>query len=254
MDGICLIHADCREVLPLLEAGSVDAVVTDPPYGITVKGSANVAPTGTRNSDFFADGDDWAATVRLAADAVDMAVLHKPGTVVVWCGHRQISSLAATLEHNGYATRMLYWRKRCPAPAPPGTGFTNAVETAVYGYRPGRAWNGSQYEHNIFEADSYRFGQPGKVAHPTQKPMRLIEWNVSLLTNDADTILDPFAGSGTTLRVAKDLGRRAIGIEIEERYCTIAAERLSKRSVSMFNEFTQPKLKEKKIKDSEGLF
>jgi DNA modification methylase len=61
--------------------------------------------------------------------------------------------------------------------------------------------------------------------HPTQKPVELMAWCIGFFP-DAQTILDPFMGSGTTLRAAKDLGRRAIGIEIEERYCAIAVERL----------------------------
>jgi site-specific DNA-methyltransferase (adenine-specific) len=62
--------------------------------------------------------------------------------------------------------------------------------------------------------------------HPTQKPVELMKWCM-LFAPDAKLILDPFMGSGTTLRAAKDLGRRAIGIEIEEKYCEIAAKRLS---------------------------
>jgi DNA modification methylase len=62
--------------------------------------------------------------------------------------------------------------------------------------------------------------------HPTQKPVALMRWCLSFVP-DAQLILDPFMGSGTTLRAAKDLGRRAIGIEIEERYCEIAVKRLA---------------------------
>ena len=62
--------------------------------------------------------------------------------------------------------------------------------------------------------------------HPTQKPVALLKWCIERLPSSDHTILDPFAGSGTTLRAAKDLGRKAIGIEIEEKYCRIAANRL----------------------------
>ena len=62
-----------------------------------------------------------------------------------------------------------------------------------------------------------------RVGHPTQKPLAVMLWSLSYTTGD---VLDPFMGSGTTLRAAKDLGRKAIGIEIEERYCEIAAKRL----------------------------
>ena len=64
-----------------------------------------------------------------------------------------------------------------------------------------------------------------KVLHPTQKPVALMSWCISL-AGDVQTILDPFAGSGTTGRAAKDLGRKAVLIEIEERYCEIAARRM----------------------------
>ena len=64
----------------------------------------------------------------------------------------------------------------------------------------------------------------GKV-HPTQKPEAMMKWCIGFASDTAGTILDPFAGSGTTLRAAKDLGRKAIGIEIEEAYCEIAANR-----------------------------
>ena len=63
--------------------------------------------------------------------------------------------------------------------------------------------------------------------HPTQKPIALIEQLLSQFTDLGDVVLDPFMGSGTTLRAAKNLGRKAIGIEIEERYCEIAVTRLA---------------------------
>jgi site-specific DNA-methyltransferase (adenine-specific) len=68
--------------------------------------------------------------------------------------------------------------------------------------------------------------------HPTQKPVSLMRWCIEFFPH-ARTILDPFMGSGTTLRAAKDLGRKAIGIEIEERYCEIAAKRLSQMALPL---------------------
>ena len=67
----------------------------------------------------------------------------------------------------------------------------------------------------------------GRRVHPTQKPVRVFRQLIEWYTSAGSTILDPFMGSGTTLRAAKDLGRKAIGIEIEERYCEIAANRLA---------------------------
>jgi DNA modification methylase len=74
------------------------------------------------------------------------------------------------------------------------------------------------------------------LEHPTQKPAALWKWIIGLRWTPAGIILDPFMGSGTTLRAAKDLGRRAIGIEIEERYCEIAAKRCAQEVMNLSTE------------------
>ena len=216
-----LWRGDCREILPTLP--KVDAVITDPPYGVSVAGSANVAPSGTRVYDFFPGDTDWASMQRLARD---VAAGFDCLTQCWWCGHRQIGALVEYLESAGYSTRMLAWRKKCPAPMPPGAGFSTAFELCVYGYKPRRAWNGSQYESSMFTADSYRHGQPGKVDHPTQKPLSLMEWQVSIVTHCGEMVADPFMGSGTTGVACMNLGRQFVGIEKERKYFDIACERI----------------------------
>lgn len=228
-DGaVCLFHGDCLDILPQLPDGCVDAVVTDPPYAVSIAGARNVSASGTRNLDFFAGDADWRGMTDLVVQAIGMAANVSPLSMVVWCGHRQISHIVDDLEMRGYKTRMLFWKKKCPPPAAPNAGFCSAVEHAVYAYKPGRVWNGGQYDFNIFECDSYRHGQPGKVDHPTQKPLSLIGWNVEKLTPDASTILDPFLGSGTTAVACVNTGRKCIGIERERRYFDIAVERVQR--------------------------
>lgn len=219
-----LALGDCRELLPTI--GAVDCVLTDPPYAVSQKGSQNVSPRGTRRLDFFAGDSDWQATNAMVADAWALSLDARPLVAMAWCSHRQVGLLNDAMEARGYSTKMMFWRKECPAPAAPGAGFCSAVEVCVYGYRPGRPWLGGQYDANVFDVDSYRFGQPGKVDHPTQKPEQLIIWQVERLTMPGAVVLDPWAGSGTTGVACARLGRRFIGIEIEPRYFDIACRRI----------------------------
>ena len=77
-----------------------------------------------------------------------------------------------------------------------------------------------------------RSSEKGEYFHPTQKPIALMEWCLQFIKGEL-LVLDPFMGSGTTLVAAKRIGRRAIGIEIEERYCEIAAKRLAQRALPL---------------------
>lgn len=229
--GDCVLYqGDCLSIMPTL--GAVDAVVTDPPYSVSLGGSSGSftrkGNKGTRNFNFFAGDDDWESMTALVREAVSLAINSSPRSVVVWCGHRQFGSIINDLEASGYKTRPIIWRKLCPPPAPPNAGFASGAEMAVYGYLPGRPWNGIGNESNVFLADGYRHGNPGKVAHPTQKPLSLIEWNLRCLSNKNQTVLDCFLGSGTTLVACAKLGRKGIGIEIDPDYFDIACERVQK--------------------------
>ena len=219
-----LYLGDCREILPTL--GRVDAVVTDPPYAVSVAGSVNAGPHGTRILDFFAGDADWAGMNAIVGEAIGAAIARLPLSMVVWCSHRQIGFINSNMEAAGFSTRLLVWRKKCPPPAAPHSGFSSAAEIAVYAYKAGRYWQGTQTDTNVFDADSYRFGQPGKVDHPTQKPLSLIEWNVQCVAGVGALVLDPFMGSGTTGVACAHLGRAFIGIEIEPKYFDIACRRI----------------------------
>lgn len=226
-EWVTLYHGDCRAVIPSL--GSVDLLLTDPPYSLSVSTNHQNKPgRGTRRLDFFTGDTDWQT---MTADVVSRVMLaaDKARAAYVWCGHRQFGRLVDAFETAQWQTRPVAWAKKCPVPAPPGVGWDSALEMCVYAFRSGRKWTpptGTKVP-NIIHADSYRHGQPGKLAHPTQKPIRTIEIPLVYSTEPGDVVLDPFAGSGTTLRVAKDNARRAIGVEIEERYCEIIASRLA---------------------------
>jgi site-specific DNA-methyltransferase (adenine-specific) len=226
--GDCTLYlGDCREILPLLP--KVDAVVTDPPYSVSLAGDSGsftrLNNKGTRLLSFFEGDTDWPAMTAKVVEAVKAAIRTKPLSFYCWCGHRQFGRIIEALEDAGYSTRFLVWRKACPAPAPPRSGWQSGAELCVYGYLPGRHFEDGMF-NNVIDSDSFRFGQPGKVDHPTQKPLATILPLLKVSTQRGATILDPFMGSGTTGVACVKLGRKFIGIEIEPKYFDIACRRI----------------------------
>lgn len=215
-----LYLGDCLEILPTL--GKVDAVVTDPPYGIPHKFGVNQG-RGKRTLQFTWDGDHVTdAVIRACGISAALA-----DTQFWFCGLHQASYLADCLMDAGMTPKPAAWVKECPPPAGFGNWWPSGYEIAVYSYRSG-AWFGDNDPHrcNVFYADSYRHGQPGKVDHPTQKPLGLISRIVKSMVAPDATCLDPFMGSGTTGVACAKLGRKFIGIELEPKYFDIACRRI----------------------------
>lgn len=189
-DDLCTIYnADCREVLPFLKP--VDLVLTDPPYGIGF-GKKHTKWSANRGV-ILGDWDSKIPEIEF--------VLNYGKVVVVWGGERFGLPISRC---------WLSWIK--PDAPPTFTSFELAWTNLD---KPARWIN-----HSISATNRERVG------HPTQKPLKVMTWCINQTFPEAQTILDPFMGSGTTLRAAKDLGRKAIGIEIEKKYCDIAIERL----------------------------
>ena len=144
-----------------------------------------------------------------------------------------ITSIARNLE---FTAKQWAWVKKYHAPPMPRNWWPSSFELAAYGYRPG-AWFGDTngYRCNVYHSDTYRHGvRPSeKVDHPTQKWLPMMAHLVRSLVEPGKTLIDPFAGSGSTLVAAKHEKRQAIGIEIEERYCEIAAKRLSQEVMEL---------------------
>lgn len=202
-DGsVTIYHGDCRDVLPSL--GAVDLVVTDPPYGIGWTPRVN-----------HTDGP-WRDLER--PNVADFKVGRHN---CIWGGNYFADQLPV-------AESWLLWVKR-----PAGYDFDDDQRTYAtcemawtdYGGKP-------RTKHHTWDG-GLRAGEPSnrEFSHPAQKPLELMRWCISLAPGDPQLVVDPFMGSGTTLRAAKDLGIRAIGIEIEGEYCEVAVRRMGQGSL-----------------------
>jgi site-specific DNA-methyltransferase (adenine-specific) len=206
--GIVIYHGDCREILPTLD---FDAIVTDPPYGIALD-TSGARPRSTLGHAPIV-GDDvpfdpaWllaygVPTILWGANHYCDRLPPKPGWLV-W---------NKVLYDGAFGTQSMD-KKQAEAEL----AWTNCVARPK-GLR--HLWDGV-----------YRDSEHGTRYHPAQKPVALLAWCISLV--DAAVIADPYMGSGPTLRAAKDLGRQASGIEVEERYCEIAAKRLGQEVLDL---------------------
>ena len=230
---VTIYHGDSKELSLDIIKNKVDLIVTDPPYSVSLKNGKKHTRNrnqGSRNYDFFEGDSNWAEMTSNVVEilAIVIGTMKDTGSVYAWCGHRQISIITERLELLKFKTRPICWIKHCPIPCPPNAGFDSGFEMGIYAYRDNRTFiTHASQKSNVIRSDSYRHGIPGKVNHPTQKPFGTIRPFIEISSLIGETVLDPFMGSGTTLLCAKQIGRKAIGIEIEEKYCEIAAKRMS---------------------------
>ena len=209
--GITIYHGDCREILPNLDP--VDLVLTDPPYGINGGRGSNSKQRsmGEYEGAFSSDKDTplyiQECVVPVIKDCLKLsaAVIITPGNKN-FCLYPQPDSFGCIWNPQGTGGQR--W------------GWTDSQPIFYYGTSPLQGIRLEPCSFHVKKNDDCDNG------HPCPKPYTL--WKKILLKGlqDRQAVLDPFMGSGTTLRAAKDLGRKAIGIEIEEKYCEIAAKRL----------------------------
>lgn len=198
--GITIYHGDCREILPHLP--KVDLVLTDPPYGINYQSARRI---------------DWQRKEKIQGDnKFPMWIFDelKPSVaLMVWCRWDQMRDFPKPKS-------FIAWDKGNHSMGDLKHEFGRRWEAVAF--YPGPSHEFTKRPADLIIANRVN---PSDLEHPNEKPVEaltpLIQCHVG------ETILDPFMGSGTTLRAAKDLGRKAIGIEIEEKYCEIAVKRLS---------------------------
>jgi site-specific DNA-methyltransferase (adenine-specific) len=207
--GITIYHGDCREILPVI--GKADHVICDPPYDAKTHKGARYGFRHTSSEISFDPIDPLAVAPMLIAAS--------SAWIVAFCSLEMFGAYRdASGEH---WVRAGFWRRTNGVPQFTGDRPGQPGEGIAIMHAGGKkSWNGHG-RHGFWECPIVSGGP-----HPTTKPLALMCSLVSDFTLPGQTVIDPFMGSGTTLRAAKDLGRRAIGIEIKEKYCEIAAKRM----------------------------
>lgn len=223
-DGITIYHADCRDILP--DLGDIGLVITSPPYNLGGSVSAGTAFNNLKNG-YGSHTDDMpvAEYERWQREVVDMLWECLLLTGAIFYNHKpRVRRGAAWFPHNCIPSsipirQIVVWDR--------GSGFNRQpyyfVPTYEWIYLLARAeWRIAQGSVN----DVWRIPFDTSNDHPAPFPLALPTTILEQCVDSPGPVLDPFMGSGTTLRAAKDLGRKAIGIELEERYCEIAVDRL----------------------------
>ena len=204
-DGRVIYHADCRDILPLLEPASVNLVLTDPPYGIRLP--TNFA--SRRRGGLRECRHDY-PPVHGDTEPFDPEPVLGFGACILWGANYYADRLPTT---SGW----LVWDKREGTCVNDQADAELAWTNCVKGVRVFRhLWNGL-----------FRASERAEHYHPTQKPVALMQWCITKVSKTRGGILDPYMGSGPVIVAAKLEACACIGIEIEERYCEIAARRLS---------------------------
>ncbi len=223
-----VIHGNCIEEMKKMEDKSIDLIITDPPYGIDI-GNSQTFGRGTAAKTYFDDNFE-------IMDMLDKAfaemyrVLKDDTHAYVFCGVEYVPEVNKLLSKHGFSVYKipLIWDKGSGSYPSQGVTFVHSYEAFLHCSKGKRPLNGTPKD--IF---SIKRVPPQKKVHPTEKPTELLRDLINLSSTPGDKILDPFAGSGSTLVAAKETTRQAIGIELDEAYYAEICKRLSKEE---FNE------------------
>ena len=227
--------ADFGEFMESMPKGSVDLILTDPPYTISRETGFKSVVNGVQRFAVSMDFGEWDhCHIDLEVMAkVFYRALRRGGTAIVWYDLWKIGLVKEAMEKAGFKMiRQIIWEKTNPVPLNMrATYLSNCREMAVSGVKVGKPTFNSSYDSGIYppETGIYEFPIPrhnGNRQHPTQKPERLFSDLVIKHSNPGDFVVDPFLGAGTTAMAAIKNGRAFAGCDIDERYAEISLERV----------------------------
>lgn len=222
-----IYNEDCLEGMKNIENQSVDMILTDPPYNISVKN--NFHTMGRFGIDF----GDWDKTFNLTEWlSIALDKLKQGGNIIIFNSWKNLGDIGHYLKENDCLLKeQIVWKKTNPMPRNRDRLYVTSCEFAIWATK-NKGWTFNRqrknYENAVFE---YPIVSHNKRYHPTQKPVELMMDLIKIHTNQNDIVLDPFAGSGTTCVAAKKLNRRFLGFEIDCKYNDLANQRLNEQKI-----------------------
>lgn len=218
-----IYHQDCIEGMKLIDDGTVDLLLTDPPYNISMRSGFHTM--GRQGVDFGEWDKNFNQTewLQLAAQKVK-----KGGSAIIFNDYKNITTMSDVLSDNGFTTKeLLIWQKPNPMPRNRDRLYVTSIEVALWAVK-GKGWTFNRqrtnYENAIFP---YSTVNPRVRKHPTEKPEALIVDLLKIHSNEGDLVLDPFSGSGVISAMAYRFDRHCIGFEVDETYYKDSVERLN---------------------------
>jgi site-specific DNA-methyltransferase (adenine-specific) len=220
MNNFNLMYGDCLQLMKQIPDGSVDLVLTDPPYNISKE---NNFDTMGRSGIDFGEWDKSADIFSYIAECY--RILNKNGSFIVFNDWKNLGDIVKFSEKLGFITKdMLRLEKTNPMPRNRDRRYITDFECAIWFTMPNSKW--------IFNRLDDKYQRPkfchsiDKGFHPTQKSLKLMEDIIKIHSNSQQVICDPFMGSGTTGVACKNLNRKFIGIEKDDKYFEIAKKRI----------------------------
>lgn len=208
-----LLHGDCLELMKDIPDGSVDMVLTDPPYGMSFQSDHR------KNKYDKIKGD---SNLNWLDDFVnEIYRVSKPNTAhYVFCSFHHIDKFKQAIERKFKIKNILTWVKNNTSMGDLKGDFAPKTEFVIFFHKGRKLINGKR-DSNVLE-----FKRTQNKLHPTQKPVDMLEFMIEKFSDESDTILDPFMGSGSTGVACLNTNRNFIGIELDETYFNLAKERI----------------------------
>ena len=232
-----LLNADCITTMRDFFDDSIDCIITDPPYNLGLfmhKRNTNLKKM--RDNQFAYAGcdnlkfEEWQNNMRTWLQE-SHRVLKKRGTLVIFMAVIKVGDVIRLAEEAGFYYKTTgIWHKTNPMPRNMKIQYVNSTECWIYFVKEGTSGtfhNNGKVCHDFMESSVCPLSEKTFGKHPTQKPLSIMRQLIETLTNPNDIVLDSFMGSGSTCVAAKQLGRRYIGIELNEEYYKIAQARLN---------------------------